>query len=124
MSSKSLRLEQIPNEILIDIFQYFDARDLFRIFYNLNIRFNTLIKSFHHLNLIFHMEFFIDNQIDNNYIFPFYVHTLIVGRVININLKQFSNIYCLKLECPLKRVLAQLNSNTVHLNWFSPSCIF
>jgi hypothetical protein len=28
---------------------YFDARDLFQIFYNLNSRINTLIKSFHHL---------------------------------------------------------------------------
>jgi len=114
------QLEEIPNEILLDLFQYFNARELFQIFYNLNFRFNTLIKSFHHLHLIFHMEFFIDNQINPNHIFPFYVHTLIVGRAININLNQFSNIYSLKLECPLKRVLAQLNSNILpHLKHLS-----
>ncbi|CAF4107735.1 unnamed protein product [Rotaria socialis] len=39
-----------------------------------------------------------------------------IGRVINVNLSQFSNIRCLKLECPLKKVLAQLNSNiSTHL---------
>lgn len=122
MDIKSLQFEQLPNEILIDLFQYLDARDLFQIFYNLNSRLNTLIKSFHHLNLRFHMELFIDNQIDNKHLFPFYTHTLIVGRAININLNQFSNIHCLKLECPLKRVLAQLNSNILpHLTHLSIS---
>ncbi|CAF0739288.1 unnamed protein product [Rotaria sordida] len=111
MNSDLSRLEQLPNEILIDLFQYFDARDLFQSFSNLNYRLNKLIKSFHHLNLFFHMEFFLDNQIDNNDYFPFYVYTLIVGRAININLNRFLNIRYLKLECPLKRVLAQLNSN-------------
>ncbi|CAF3507177.1 unnamed protein product [Rotaria sp. Silwood1] len=113
MNSTLSRLEQLPNEILIDLFQYFDARDLFQSFYNLNFRLNTLIKSFHHLNLLFHIEFFLDNQIDENDYFPFYVYTLIVGRAININLNQFINIRCLKLECPLKKVLEQLNSNVL-----------
>jgi hypothetical protein len=122
MNNQICRLEQFPNEILIDLFQYFNARDLFQIFYNINSHLNLLIKSFRHLNLIFHMQFFIDNQIDTNHLFPFYVHTLIVGRAININLNQFSNIHCLKLECPLKRVLIQLNSNRLpHLTHLSIS---
>lgn len=116
------QLEELPNEILIDLFQYFDAKELFQIFYNLNSRLNTIIESFHHLNLIFHMQFFTDNQIDDQHLFPFYVHTLIVGRAININLNQFSNIHCLKLECPLKRVLTQLNSKILpHLKQLSIS---
>ena len=106
-----MNLEDLPNEILVDLFRYLNAQDLFQIFYNLNSRFNALIKSFHHLNLLYHMELFIDNQINNAHLFPYYVHTLIVGRAININLNQFSNIHCLKLECPLRRVLAQLNSD-------------
>ncbi|CAF3166970.1 unnamed protein product, partial [Rotaria sp. Silwood2] len=94
MNCELSRLEQLPNELLIDLFQYFDARDLFQSFYNLNFRLNTLIKSFHHLHLIFHIEIFLDNQIDDNDYFPFYVYTLIVGRAININLNQFLNIRC------------------------------
>ena len=113
MKSNLLQLEQLPNEILIEIFRYFDARDLFLSFYDLNARFNALIKSFNHLNLVFYMKFFIDNQIDTSDLFPFYVYTLIVGQAININLSQFSNIRCLKLECPLKSVLSQLNSNVL-----------
>ncbi|CAF1429201.1 unnamed protein product [Adineta steineri] len=111
MDNIPTKFEELPNEILIDLFQYFDARNLFQIFYNLNYRLNTLIQYFRHLNLIFYMESFIDNQISSNYLFPFYIRTLIVGRAININLDRFSNIHYLKLECPLKRVLAQLNSN-------------
>ncbi|CAF3670498.1 unnamed protein product [Rotaria socialis] len=63
------------------------------------------------------MKHFIGNQIDeNDYYFSLYVYLLMIGRVINVNLSQFSNIRCLKLECPLKKVLAQLNSNiSTHL---------
>lgn len=109
----SNQFENLPNEILIDIFQYFDARELFQIFYNLNMRLNELIKSFHHLNLRFHVELYSNNEINSTHLFPYYVHTLLVGRATNINLNQFSNIYSLKLECPLKRVLAQVNSNNL-----------
>ncbi|CAF4194336.1 unnamed protein product, partial [Adineta steineri] len=35
MNNPLSRLECLPNEILMYIFQYFDARDLFRAFYNL-----------------------------------------------------------------------------------------
>lgn len=107
------KFEKLPNEILIDIFQYLNSREVFRIFYNLNLRLNELIESFHHMNLLFHMESFSDNQINPDHLFPFYVHTLLVGRAVNIDLQQFSNISSLKLECPLKKVLAQLNSNVL-----------
>ena len=116
------QLEQMPNEILIDIFQYLDARDLFQSFYHLNSRFNALIRSFHNLHLHFHMRYFVDNQINDDDLFPFYVYTFIVGRAINVNLNQFSNARCLKLECPLERVIAQLNPNVLpHLKHLSIS---
>ncbi|CAF4369372.1 unnamed protein product, partial [Adineta steineri] len=48
MSHHQACFESLPNEILIEFFQYFDAQELFQAFYKLNIRFNTLIQSFHH----------------------------------------------------------------------------
>lgn len=111
MNTHVSRLEQLPNETLLDIFQYVNARDLFHAFHNLNFRFNTLIKSFYFLNLAFHIETIVDNQIRESDEFPAYVYTLTVGRAINVDLTQFLNIRCLKLECPIKRVLSQLNAN-------------
>jgi hypothetical protein len=36
-------LESLPNELLIELFEFLDAVELFQAFYNLNSRFNTLI---------------------------------------------------------------------------------
>ncbi|CAF0918783.1 unnamed protein product [Adineta ricciae] len=107
------KFEDLPNEILLDVFQYFDARDLFQLFYQLNTRLNNLLKSSQQLNLIFHMQIFADNQINDLHLFPHFTHTLIVGRAILIDLNQFRNIRSLKLECPLKRVLSQLTSQNL-----------
>ncbi|CAF3914391.1 unnamed protein product [Rotaria sp. Silwood1] len=38
-----MNLELFPNEILFDLFDYFDGVDLFHTFYNLNSRFNFLL---------------------------------------------------------------------------------
>ena len=35
--------EQLPNELILDIFNYFDLLDIYTIFYGLNSRFNQLI---------------------------------------------------------------------------------
>jgi hypothetical protein len=38
-----MNLELLPNEIILDLFDYFDGIDLLRAFYNLNSRFNFLL---------------------------------------------------------------------------------
>jgi hypothetical protein len=38
-----MNFEVLPNEILLDLFDYFDDVDLFRVFYGLNSRFNFLL---------------------------------------------------------------------------------
>ncbi len=45
VSSKThtMSLELLPNEVLLDLFDYFDDIDLFRTFYGLNARFNCLL---------------------------------------------------------------------------------
>jgi len=104
--SKS-KFEDLPNEILTDIFKNLDARHLFRSFYNLNYRFNQLIQSFNYLKLYFHMDS--TNLIkSNDEIFSYYVHTLIVDPWINFNLKHFPNIHRLRLDSVLPQVLEQL----------------
>ena len=39
-----MKLESLPNEILLDVFSYFNGTDLLRAFYGLNIRLNLLLS--------------------------------------------------------------------------------
>ncbi|CAF4750416.1 unnamed protein product, partial [Rotaria magnacalcarata] len=48
----STRLESLPNEILTDMFIYFDISSLYNSFGGLNQRFNNLIRSLKHHALI------------------------------------------------------------------------
>ena len=101
------RLEFLPNEILLKLFQYFNARDLFGAFYNLNTRINELIQSFDDLHLVFQMK----QSGDEDNLFPFYVHTLVIDSNIDVCLNYFPNTRRLKMESVPKNILSQLNSN-------------
>jgi hypothetical protein len=107
MTKYKSRFEDLPNELLTDIFKNLDARNLFRTFHNLNARLNQLIQSFQYLQLVFHI-----NQSNllksNDEIFSYYVHTLIVDPWINVNLTQFPNVHRLQLDNPLPEILGQL----------------
>jgi len=85
------QFEDLPNELLTDIFKNLDARNLFRAFGNLNSRINQLIQSFQYLKLFCHL-----NQSNllktNEEFFSYYVHTLIVNSWINFNLQHFPNV--------------------------------
>lgn len=48
----STKFEQLPNEILTDIFDYFESDELFQLFFNLNLRFNQLLQSLTNLCFI------------------------------------------------------------------------
>ncbi|CAF3965599.1 unnamed protein product [Adineta steineri] len=113
MSHHQACFELLPNEILIEFFQYFDAQELFHAFYKLNIRFNALIQSFQHLKLVFYLNKMNNNIINNNDIFRSFIYTLRVDSGINVNLTQFSNIRHLKLEWPSNQELQQLCSNVL-----------
>lgn len=47
-----MKLEFLPNEILLDLFEYFDGTDLLRAFYDLNTRFNFLLYKQFRFDLI------------------------------------------------------------------------
>lgn len=110
-SSKS-QFEDLPNEILIDIFKHLDARHLFQAFASLNSRLNHLIQSFQYLKLFFHIHQLNILKTNNEY-FSYYVHTLVVNSWINFNLQHFPSVRYLKLDCPLPQVLGQLKPHTM-----------
>ncbi|CAF1118207.1 unnamed protein product [Rotaria sordida] len=112
MNEYQSQLNDLPNELLNDIFIYFDARELFEIFYNINSRFNKLVQSFNHLQLIFHIKTSNDSE-TNGKIFSSYVYTLIIDRGINVNLTQFPNVRRLYLINPLQEVCTQLTSDVM-----------
>ncbi|CAF5165164.1 unnamed protein product, partial [Rotaria sp. Silwood1] len=89
------QLEILPNEILIHIFQYFDARDLFQTFYNLNFRFNRLLQSLKYLSLT--MLKYNSNEIHDYNIFAPYIYTLVIDYAVDIDLNQFVNLHRLIL---------------------------
>lgn len=106
------QFEDLPNELLTDIFKNLDARNLFRAFGNLNSRINQLIQSFQYLKLFCHLHQ--SNLLKTNEeFFSYYVHTLIVNSWINFNLQHFPNVQRLKLDCPLPQVLGQLKPQTM-----------
>jgi hypothetical protein len=45
-----MKLEDLPNELLIEIFEYIDIRDLFNGFWNLNKRINDLLRMLRNLS--------------------------------------------------------------------------
>lgn len=52
MSDEITRFEFFPNEILLIIFEYINARDLYRSFYSLNSRINNTLQSINHLYIL------------------------------------------------------------------------
>jgi hypothetical protein len=114
----SFQFEYLPNEILIEIFQYFDARDLFRAFYNLNSHLNILLQSLN--NLCFTLLISNPNDQNDYEIFSTYIHTLILDYRANINLNRFINLYRLKLIVPTYEQLKRLEyGNFPYLEYLS-----
>jgi hypothetical protein len=101
------RLEFLPNELLIYIFQYIQPRDLFHAFYNLNFRFNILLQTLPYLSFTLSI-----NNSNPDDFFP-YIRILMINRAIDINLNYFTRIRYLILRYPTDQLLAQLNHDTL-----------
>jgi hypothetical protein len=83
-------LELLPNEILIKIFEYIDARELYRGFYNLNSRLNQLIRSSNRLSLTLSQS---DRNENIDYeIISSQIYTLIVNQGAGVILAHFTNV--------------------------------
>ena len=91
-SDMSTRLERFPNELLLNLFEYFDIPNLHHSFWGINQRFNNTLRSLTNL-------FFI---IDNNHSLSTNIFTRQITRLkINtsqaVDLSQFSNLHSLEL---------------------------
>jgi hypothetical protein len=99
-------LEMLPNEILLDIFKYFTARELYRVFHNLNSRFKLIINGVPNLHLMITGN---DQPIG----LPFRrVIKLDLDRVQYIDLRRFSSIHSLKWISPSDTQVRKLYSFT------------
>ena len=96
------QFESLPNEILVEIFEYIDARDLFQAFDDLNLRLTNVLHSLDQLHFIPSMSSNINER------FTPYLHTLIINDRVTINLHQFSTVHRLKILTPTYEQLKQL----------------
>jgi hypothetical protein len=88
-------LEFLPNELLLEIFEYLPVDDLYKTFVGLNSRLTTIINSIQ----AFHFEQRQSENIDDS-AFADRVKTLIVRHSDPIDLSHYSNLQVLKLEWP------------------------
>ncbi|CAF3664577.1 unnamed protein product [Rotaria sp. Silwood1] len=111
------QLEHLPNELLIDIFEYLDARDLIYGFWGLNKRFNHILQSLENLSLT------IKN--DESKLIPLFasqIKRLIVDTCLNIDFTQFPYLYSLILFDLTENQFRQIQSEFMpHLVYISIS---
>jgi len=84
--------EHLPNELLLDVFEYIDTQDLYQGFWGLNIRFDNILRSLKNLSL-----FIEKNDPLLIAIFASQIVRLEVNTWHEIDLSQFSNLKSLKL---------------------------
>lgn len=97
------QIEIFPNEIFIEIFRYFNAKNLFQYFYNLNSRFNILIQSLNNLYLSTSSYYDI-------HITPF-IDILFIHYKAQINLNYFTKLRHLYISQLTEELLEQLARN-------------
>lgn len=105
---KLSRFELLPDEILIEIFEYLPIVDLYNGFVNLNFRFNLLLRDVH-LGIIF------DQSIDDNFINAvnyFSKEIVYIHLEYNpwINFKCFSNLRSLIIYLPTTNQIQSINN--------------
>jgi hypothetical protein len=107
------KFENLPNELLLDIFEYIDIRDLFYGFLGLNIRLNHLIRSLH--NLSFNLQPYQPLVIS---LFSNQINQLIVNTWQDIDLSQFPRLHFLILHQITANQLRQIRSE------FMPNLVY
>lgn len=111
--------EKLSNELLLDIFDYINPRQLYNTFWNLNSRLNNLFVSIKHLQLI------VDKEEDEEVIALLAPHIglLQVNTWDEIDLRGFSNLYSLTLARPsliqLKQIRPDIMLQLTYLSLFS-----
>ena len=91
-------IEQLPSEVLLDIFEYLPSHDLYEAFSGLNARLATVCTSLFNLHLTLHEDW--DDQKRVLPSFATHVRTLIVKHDEPIDFSSLPNIRSLKLCMP------------------------
>ena len=91
-------IEIFPNELFIELFEYLSPSELYQMFYNLNSRFNSMIKSLQHLHLILQEDWDTNERIS-----PFFASQISILTIKHdefIDFSSYSNLQSLKLSMP------------------------
>jgi hypothetical protein len=118
-----IRLEHLPNELLMDIFKYIDARMLYQNFYNLNSRLNILLESLTQLWLVLYPL----KTNDYDELFASRIHTLIVHSDVHFTLSRYVNVRRLILYDSKHDQISQIMLEGFYLetiSLISPRCFY
>jgi hypothetical protein len=102
----SKRFEHLPNELLMDLFSYFDVTSLYCSFWNINRRINYVLRSLTDLSFIMNRKQ--SNAMD---IFVPQITRLKVNTSENIDLSRFVNLRTLDLSRANHSQLSQIRSH-------------
>ncbi|CAF0844612.1 unnamed protein product [Rotaria sordida] len=99
-------LELFPDELILDIFEYFDIRDLYQSFYGLNSRLNAIIRSRKKLSL----KLSTPDEMNDPYfnLYTRHIVNLIIDHSSFIDFQLFSYLHSLILYSPSKDQLEQI----------------
>ena len=115
MTSNPSKLEMFPNELLLGIFGYFEFRDLYDSFSNLNFRFNQLLRSMKNFSII--LEY--NNPLVVS-LFSRRIIRLIVVEWTDIDLKRFPNLRSLTLiqatDAQMRQIQYEVTPNLEYLS--------
>jgi len=116
-------IECLPNEILIEIFQYLNARCVYQAFYNLNQRLTNLLDSLTHL----YLELRPNENNKYDYLFTSRIQTLIVHNHAQFRLVNYPNLHRLILYNSKDEQISQLFIDGLQLtsiSLISPRCFY
>ena len=116
--------EDLPNELLQDIFQYFDARMLYQIFSSLNQRFNHLLSAHRKPYLILSP---LNPSTNADHLFASHIHTLIISSNVHFTLRNYPNVRCVIVHQPTNDQLSSIMKDGCQLEslvLLSPRCFY
>jgi hypothetical protein len=112
--------EHLPNEILLDVFEFIDTGDLYRGFWSLNTRFDDILLSLKNLSLI--ME---KNDRSLVAVFASRIARLEVNTWHEIDLSRFSSLQSLTIRRTTRIQVQQIRPNIIpNLVYLSLSLAF
>jgi len=115
-----IRFEHLPNELLLDIFEYIDTRDLYQGFWGLNSRFDNILRSLKDLSLIIEK-----NDPSLIAIFASRIVRLEINTWHEIDLSHFSNLQSLILRRTTRNQVTQIRPDVMpNLVYLSLSLAF